>query len=372
MIIGLEFKDFVQRFDKELTIGNGLIHYTEDERLFQLFFKGESFVYKTVVLKEEIISFGSVNGLDREVSMDDFRGTYLHSATYFSYSDSPKLFPEETESFEVQGLLENKDYTDYLVKKVDEEMVEESDSYEEFLSKTIKGWEKGVLKAIEELDKEQFLNKKGNTLGQFLSSLFNTVNSASFMKGIRVQLKRIMSAGVDSAEKELDIDIGFGEHFNAALNLSVQEELNGYKVQGDGAAWKGIKGATKKIQFNILNTVEEGFIKGDSQAEVTKKVQEIFTKASKGQAERIARTETTRLFNRSKLASYKDAGVKFKWWDAVHDNKTSEICNRLGNKYDRDGVIPIDELFIDDVTGKSFEHPPSHVSCRSVVRSKRQ
>ena len=94
---------------------------------------------------------------------------------------------------------------------------------------------------------------------------------------------------------------------------------------------------------------------------------EIYYVAKDSQAERIARTETTRFFNEGKLRGFKDSGVKAnKTWLVVHDSATSDLCNRLASKYGKKG-IPFDEKFLDDKTGKEFDHPPSHPNCRSIL-----
>jgi len=86
------------------------------------------------------------------------------------------------------------------------------------------------------------------------------------------------------------------------------------------------------------------------------------SEASEGRADMIARTETTRLFNKYKLEGYKSSGLKgFKVWDSFIDDSTSSECRELNGQ--KRGLTEVFSL----KDGREFMHPPSHVSCRSRV-----
>lgn len=250
-----------------------------------------------------------------------------------------------------------------------EDIIEVSDDYASFYKNTILDWKAKTLKALEEIPVEKkFDTEVHKEFGAFLSKLMNGINSAVFLKVIRKFIKKGMVAGVESVEEETSTDIGFTFSMNERLKALEGQEINGYKLP-DGKVWPGIKGATKKLQFEILKSVEESVKNKEGRKEMTDKIVKIFDGSSKAQAERIARTETTRFINEGKLASYQEIGMKYKSWDAVMDTRTSDIDQRLHNKYQSE-PIPIDEMFVDEVTGKQFMYPPSHPNCRCVISGK--
>jgi HK97 family phage portal protein len=280
------------------------------------------------------------------------------------FSSPPNVQPEEDTAEEPpQPKPEEKS----MVIKADvlepgEEMVAESSSYETFYLDQLKIWENRVIRGLDKLDLNKSLEYNKKTMGEFLQNLMNTVNSQGFIRNLRRIIRRSMNEGIQSVEQELDLDVGFTSQHDDKLKKFEGQELNGYLI--NGKKWHGIKGATKELQSEILSKVEEGVSSGKTKKEITEDIKDIFGKAENTQAVRIARTESTRFVNESKMLSYKDVGVQRKQWDAALDDRTSDICNRLHGK-----IVNIDEDFIDPETNKAYPYPPSHVNCRSVLKA---
>jgi SPP1 gp7 family putative phage head morphogenesis protein len=304
------------------------------------------------------------------VGIDDFElpGEELFFiGNYDSESEAKSVAAKKSNRIVIGSDYEDKnfDLTKELVE-AGEDVISESDDYDEFLLETLDKIESKVLKAVKKLGDEVQKDYFEKTFGEFLSGLSNSLNTLPFMKQLRKIIKKDYLKGVEGAESEVDIQIGFTESMDKAINLLEQQQLNGYTI--NGFSWPGIRGATKKAQVEILNQIQSDLAHKKSISEMSDNVRKIFATTKSG-ADRIARTETTRIINSGKLDGYKTAKIPRKAYASVMDDKTSDICRRLHNKYFDKG-IPVDDLFIDDVTGKAQAGPPFHVNCRCVVEAR--
>lgn len=245
-----------------------------------------------------------------------------------------------------------------------EDVVDESEDYEAFMVRMLKQMEKKVIAAISKVPIEKVYIEK--TFGEFLSDLMNSVNLLPFVKRVKVFVRRGLMNGMESAEEEVGVDIGFTEAFRDKVKTLANQQLTGYTMP-TGEAWHGIQGASKDLQIDILKSVQEDVINKVPRKEMIKNVQEVFQGSGFNRAARIARTESNRFINEGKLTGYIESGIPGrKAYDAVGDEKTSPICRRLSAKYDKG--IPFDEEFTDDKTGKHGQNPPfAHPNCRCII-----
>jgi ADP-ribosyltransferase exoenzyme/Phage Mu protein F like protein len=112
----------------------------------------------------------------------------------------------------------------------------------------------------------------------------------------------------------------------------------------------------------------EGLVdRGETITELTKRVQKVFTQASKSRAERIARTEASRAVHTASLMSAKKSGVvSRKKWLASAD--ACDRCLEQAAKFP-DG-IPLDTQFEEargDPAYADIQHPPLHPHCMCSV-----
>jgi len=360
-MLQLDFKKFIEKLDEDKQ-RRPTLHYVETEEKFILLFKNREFwEYFTVVLKESIISFGELYGANSGQEVEDFRINYLSQALeIMGEDDLPKeLDPELLTPSQVVKSAEP--------IEAGSEMVEESEEYEAWFSKVVDGWEKKVLNALQKANLEKVYKPDfQKTFGEFVREMMNTVNTIPFMRVLRRIIKKNMVIGMESAEVELDVQIGFGKSSQAKLDVLEDQQLTGYTIQGK--KWHGLRGAAKETQFRVLKVVEEGVRERKTTDQMAKEVKQVFEGATMSQAKRIARTESNRFVNEGRITAYKDSGVEGrKAYAAVMDSKTADICKRMHSKYFDKG-IPYDEPFIDDVTGKSAMTPPGfHPNCRCVI-----
>jgi len=88
-------------------------------------------------------------------------------------------------------------------------------------------------------------------------------------------------------------------------------------------------------------------------------------------AEMIARTETMAASNQGVLDSWRQAsregllpgGMLKRWIHADGSARTCPICEGLGAS----DPIGVDDSFVSDVTGESYERPPAHPHCRCTI-----
>jgi len=268
-----------------------------------------------------------------------------------SFGNNPSNPVEEEEQDKVYS---EKDF----VIDAGDDIVKESKSYSEFITKVFKKFEKRTLSAVDSMNLEKSLNKN---FGSFIANMFNAVNTTAFLKHVKKFVKIDMVKGMVSAENELDIDVGWNDNYEQKLEVLYNNQIDGYTI--NGKKWFGIKGVSKEIQAKTIKVVQDGIQENKSSKEIKEELSKTFDVYTDSRSQMIARTETNRITNESKLLTYKESGLEGKKvWDAALDNRTSDICMRL-DKQEQD----LDKPFIDPETNKAYMTPPSHCNCRSII-----
>ncbi len=120
------------------------------------------------------------------------------------------------------------------------------------------------------------------------------------------------------------------------------------------------KNYSKRIWENAQNLGNElkdqlmlGVIMGKTNKEMSKTLQDKFA-AGASNCERLVRTEMAAFINSIDLVNFKDAGIEKEMFIAVHDSRTSKICQR----HDR-SIINVQDAKI------GVNVPPLHPNCRS-------
>jgi HK97 family phage portal protein len=245
-----------------------------------------------------------------------------------------------------------------------EDIIEEAADYSEFLLKTFDKFESKCVAAADKINLEKGLDVE-KTFGEFLKNMFNAVNTVNFARAVKRYLKQDLITGMESAEAELKMDIGFTDAYEGKLNKLQAQQITGYTI--NGKHWPGIKGVTKEIQADIISTVQDGIRKNKSISEIKEDIKNTFSKFSDWRSEMIARTETNRILSEGKLLGYKESKLNGgKIVMVALDNRTSDICKRMNKRYG-DNPIPLDNTFIDPETNKEYITPPFHCNCRSTI-----
>jgi SPP1 gp7 family putative phage head morphogenesis protein len=361
-MIKLNFNDFWKK--KEQQLNHVTVHRLERAEEFYFFFVSkDNWKYYTQISLQEVLNFASEDGANPDDVVQQFFNVYAADTLLVEDCDEIPHEVEYIEEFEP----EYDEQGELIVKDAEVEPgepVEDSEDYADFYKSNIDSWKKVVVSKIESAPSQKTYSNK--FFGDFIRTTLNAINTKAFLGQVNRFVKIGLNKGLESAEVEVGVDVGFTKAFDQKLMALTNQQFNGYTI--NGKMWYGIKGATKEIQARVIRQVAE-----DVQNKVTRKdmvghIEKIFDGVAKSQAERIARTETTRFINEGKLTAYKESGTNgYKAYAAVMDNKTSDICRRLNNKYFKEG-IPLDDNFRDDVTGKSGPYPPHfHSNCRCVI-----
>jgi len=115
-----------------------------------------------------------------------------------------------------------------------------------------------------------------------------------------------------------------------------------------------IQGCGETVRNQLNTTLSEGIEGGETTAELSDRVRGVFNDLSRGEAKRIASTETGMAFNFARDVAMKGAGIQFKAWLSSHGPKVrpahAEAEERYGEK-----AIPMDEPFL--VDGEELMYP---------------
>jgi len=114
-----------------------------------------------------------------------------------------------------------------------------------------------------------------------------------------------------------------------------------------------IKGLSEEVKKKLAFQIREGLLRGETIRELTKRVQEV-TDKTKYEAERIARTEATRIFNQAAMDRYRRAGAQYYKYLAAMDTRT---CPKCAKNYGK--IFKIDD--------PSAPRPPCHPNCRCAI-----
>tara|TARA_Y100000034_G_scaffold35587_1_gene43662 strand:- start:145 stop:1275 length:1131 start_codon:yes stop_codon:yes gene_type:complete len=368
----LDFKTFMDIADtgrKQHNDRYRKLHYEDNPTNITLYIRSQDYwEYFTVVLKSKMLDMYAGAGITEATAVRMFKTNILYDAIPIKkpeveVEDLPREISDDDGNTEFDPGVLTKNVTLDIGK-------EEAKDYADFLLKKFTSWEKQILSFVdselsEEVSKSYLTANK--SLGDFLRRTLNIVNTSSFLGEIKRIIKFNMSEGIDDAEEELGMDIGFKIEFDQELNANVQRQMDGFWV--GKKRWPGLKGVTKELEDNIRNAVLEGVTDRKSTSWIKESIKTEFNKYTgttlkEGRAMMIARTESNRFRNNAKLSAFRESGLDgFKVWDARMDDRTSPICQSLNGQ-----KVGLSENFVDPKTGEEFIAPPAHPNCRSIIR----
>jgi len=265
---------------------------------------------------------------------------------------------------------ENKKMVHKMLKKKNPEPVknpqntEEVKNYDDFLEKYYTNLEKQFIEAFKHSNLTVMKHVKNidKSFGQFLSEITAYMDLEPKRKQLKAIIKADYVKGVEKAESELGVQIGYDERFEPIVNNLTEEQINGY-ILPDGKQWFGIVGTNQDIQNKIHQGVMDGLKEGESLTQITRRIKDVFTELKTSRAMMIARTESARIIGTATNNSYIISGLKGKkvWLTAKDDRLCKECMAMNGQK-----VAPT-EAFTSPLTGKQYMNEPVHVNCRCNI-----
>jgi len=162
---------------------------------------------------------------------------------------------------------------------------------------------------------------------------------------------RIVFDAYNSQREDIRLQMGASSGFSTIDDRGIKEILANQWEGGNYSTriWTN----TSRLSMNLQEVLGAGLTTGISQDKMIRMIQERMD-VGKFNATRLIRTETDYFQNQGELQSYRDEGIRFYKFDAVMDNRTSNICEEHDGKVYR----------VEDATvGENF--PPLHPNCRS-------
>lgn len=278
-----------------------------------------------------------------EAVADEIGKNYLRTAKSVS-SDVSKVFGTFSDRFslseaEAGRLLKDADFNKPLDKILKAAIERETDPEK-----------KNELMAQLEAPAYKYRIERLNSIceqaKEYSENLFNKTD-----KALTTSLKTAMEEAHRLTITDLADSKGIEPTFSLLPKRFIKETVN--------ANWSGqnyskaIWSNTADLARRVKGEVTTAFLSGESAAKTAKRIEERYQVANY-QARRVVRTEMAFCTNQAELHSYKEAGIKQYQFLALHDNRTSEICEELSEK-----IFDLDKAVV------GVNYPPMHPFCRS-------
>ena len=183
----------------------------------------------------------------------------------------------------------------------------------------------------------------------------------------------LMMVGIFKQEKEIStlnyIDVAYNAYFNSIYNIQDKTGINFSFGNIDSeltqkllkSKWSG-KNYSNRIWDNtqaVANSIKEemlmGILTGKTEKQMADTINERFNVGAYN-AKRLISTESDFISNALDMEAYREADIEIVRFCAVHDMKTSKICQR----HDRT-TIPLNKAI------QGVNIPPMHPNCRSSI-----
>lgn len=187
------------------------------------------------------------------------------------------------------------------------------------------------------------LQNKLDSLMMLEYNLEKEKSTDAYLKGIYDGYYR----NVFNISKEIGIAYDFSEIDPELVDLMLKSTW--YSKNYSKRIW----GNAQNLGNELKDQLMLGVIMGKTHKEMSKTLQDKFA-AGAANCERLVRTEMAAFINFIDLVNFKDAGIEKEMFIAVHDSRTSKICQR----HDR-SIINIQDAKI------GVNVPPLHPNCRS-------
>lgn len=226
---------------------------------------------------------------------------------------------------------------------------------------------KELEKELKGLDKDIKLGRKKEKEVKAKMDKLAKQYAADTQERARKKIKKLYNETLQNVEKELGLDIGFGEADTNAI-----EAIKDSKVFQD--AFKNLdKDMSKRINKIIGDAFKDP--KKFTMVSLTKEIKEAI-KLSEGRIATIARTETTKIANAARINSYEksdDGSFTFKWLGPA-DDRTTGICKNIKRKTEKGvsmkellGIIQEEANKADTSWSVNKSAPAAHVNCRHTI-----
>ncbi len=163
------------------------------------------------------------------------------------------------------------------------------------------------------------------------------------------------------------------DFLGAGGNIDLLTETSIEFLRTDGAEL--VTSINETTRQQLREALAEGFVEGESIPQLRKRVQQVFSVATKSRAEMIARTEALRASNFATVEAYRQSGVvEAKEWLTERDDRVCPWCLAMDGKVvglNRSYFKKGDSFTVDGKTLKfsilDVNEPPLHPNCRCTT-----
>ncbi len=328
-------------------------------------------------LKPEVGDKSFINGVPSEMAGQQQTGPQFNMGG-FGQSANKQLTQQTAESLLSEMKKMQNENIDVIVKKKYDRLEKKFN----FVKSFIKNFDEEEKKFIAKLA-ETFKMQKEEVISKVKSKINKSIEE-------KIDIKKALNDDVTTYTIDIDknnniiVDQYLGTYkdlvkkgagaakvaFGLSMDLETIDQKTLTYLKDKVYEFAGIINDTtnKQIQAQISKTLSSGLEENMSIADITEKiileVGDLFDTMSIGRAKNIAQTEITGALNYGALESYKEAGIEYKEWLDVGDEKT-----RDGHETSAVEIVKVDEPFI--VNGEELMYPgdpngdPSNIcNCR--------
>ena len=233
-----------------------------------------------------------------------------------------------------------------IVPKEFEVVISLEEEFNRLLQRFLDEKRKEVLSVLDEFNRGRLEVKAftgDNIIGEMLV-IFNPQNIEAAVKSI---IKKIVDFGVESVEKDLDVNITRNKMFSETVARR---------------SFTMVKGLTEDLAVKLRDELMVGWSMGEGIPQLRERILKTWgdENLTTARANMIARTETNNAFNGARMQGAKDSGVPVvKRWNAFFDGRTGVDSKGLNGQ-----TRPLDQDFYDDVNHLFIPHPPNRPNCR--------
>lgn len=161
----------------------------------------------------------------------------------------------------------------------------------------------------------------------------------------------LLGKGFDKTYKQVNKDMGFAKVMTGEV---LAKDIVNAKWLNDMDFSSRLWSNKEKLIDFMINDFKNGIIRGDNYQKMGRILKNRFKKRSNNDIQRLIYTEGTFVQNQAMSSPFQDMGYTHYYYDAIMDDRTSDICQGLnGERF----------AFADKESGVNF--PPMHSRCRS-------
>ena len=283
-----------------------------------------------------------------------------------AYTKILELEKEYKEALEIAKQNINKQISHIGTQYMNENQLSYAEALKQLKGTEFNIWRKDLheyMQEIEKLKKTSPIEAKKLWLElETLSARSRISHLDAIRSNIDIELSKVSATAVENTRSTLygvygDTYIGIAKDLGIKSTFSENMVKTVLDRPWSGANYSSrIWGNTENLAKVLKQEVATGLIQGIDLKKMYQRISEKIEGAKKNDVERLLRTEVNYTLNQATLDGYKDAKVEKYEFNAMIDNRTSQICSSLNG-----------DVFELSKSAVGVNYPPMHPRCRSTT-----